>query len=77
MILEQEDIKNRPVPILFLANKADLPGALAPESIKEMLKLYLITDRKWEVLQTNSIKGGNINATFDWICSAILMAFPQ
>lgn len=49
LLLEQHDIKNRPIPILFLANKSDLPGALVPESIKDMLKLKTITDRKWEV----------------------------
>lgn len=49
IILEQTDIKNRPVPILFLANKTDLPGALSPVEVKEMLRLAVITDRKWEV----------------------------
>ncbi|KAL4439577.1 hypothetical protein ABPG74_003979 [Tetrahymena malaccensis] len=77
LLLEQEDIKNRPVPILFLANKSDMQGAVATESMKEMLKLSVITDRKWEIFQTNSLKGANIENGFQWLTSSILKAFPE
>jgi len=55
------------VPILFVANKADVQGAFSPESLKEMLNLKAISDRKWEIFQTNSIKGWNIDSAFNWL----------
>jgi len=48
-LLELEEIRNRPVPILFIANKADIQGAFSPESLKEMLNLKAVSDRKWEI----------------------------
>ncbi|KAL4491996.1 hypothetical protein ABPG72_008417 [Tetrahymena utriculariae] len=77
LLLEQEDIKNRPVPILFLANKSDMQGAIAIESMKEKLKLSVITDRQWEIFQTNSLKGANIENGFQWLTVSITKAFPE
>lgn len=55
-LLEHKDIKtpkgksNSLVPILFFANKQDLPKSLGPEEITELLKLNEIQGRSWTIV---------------------------
>lgn len=41
-------MKNRSIPILFLANKMDLEG-ISPVDISNALELELINDRNWTI----------------------------
>jgi len=77
VLLEIEAIHNRPVPILFLANKCDLPGAMTPESIESTLHLEeLSSERKWVVVSTNALKGTNVDTAFSWLSMQVTKAFP-
>ncbi len=38
-LLNIEDIKKRPVPIIFFANKMDLKGSSSPQEISDHLNL--------------------------------------
>ena len=44
------DIAKRSIPILFFANKCDLPKALTPAQISEILELSKLQDRPWNIL---------------------------
>lgn len=66
------------MPILFLANKCDLPGAMTPESIESILHLEeLSKERKWVVVSTNALKGTNVDSAFGWLSQQVVKAFPK
>ena len=44
------------VPLLVLANKQDLPGAVSAERLTELLALRSIFDRKWIIHSTVATK---------------------
>ena len=46
-LLGEDELKEKPV--LFFANKQDLPHALSPEEVAERLKLSAIRDRPWRM----------------------------
>ena len=45
MLLKHRDICASPVPIIFFANKMDIPGALTPFECSQQLELDRISDR--------------------------------
>lgn len=48
------------VPVVVVANKQDLPGALSTSQVAEKLGLYQITDRKWHVQGACATSGDGI-----------------
>ncbi|KAM5293373.1 ADP-ribosylation factor-like protein 14 [Ctenodactylus gundi] len=62
-ILKNEHIKN--VPVVILANKQDLPGALTAEDITRMFKVKkLCSDRNWYVQPCCAITGEGLAEGF-------------
>lgn len=49
MLLKHQDICASPVPIIFFANKMDIPGALTPFECSQQLELDRISDRPWHI----------------------------
>lgn len=49
MLLQHEDIRNKQLPMLFFANKSDLPNAHTQQEIANQLRLDQITDRPWHI----------------------------
>jgi ADP-ribosylation factor-like protein 6 len=43
-------LKQRKIPILFFANKMDLPGSMTPSECSVALALEEIKDRNWTIL---------------------------
>ena len=68
-MLSEEDLGG--VPLLVLANKQDLPGAMSEVEISEKLGLINITDRQWNIFKTSVIKNENISESFDWIANLL------
>lgn len=54
-VLGHESIKN--VPILVLANKQDLIGAMSSLEVLEKMMLYKIRDRAWHLEETCALSG--------------------
>lgn len=52
--------------LLVLANKQDLPTALSPTNITEVLKLTDIKNRSWSLQKTSAITGEGLDLGFDW-----------
>ena len=48
-MLAEKNIKERSVPILFFANKMDLPTAESPVNCVQQLSLDKITDKPWHI----------------------------
>lgn len=64
-LLIHPDIK--PVPILVLSNKQDLPGALDPGQLSEVLSLVEIREHEWNILPTSALTGEGVYEAVDWI----------
>jgi small GTP-binding protein len=69
-LLSEEELKGKP--ILFLANKQDLPNAVSPKELTEKLDLSSIKDRPWYVVGSVCTTGSGLFEGLDWISSAIL-----
>lgn len=57
----------RKVPILFFANKKDLPTALSPVEIAQALRLEDIKDRPWQIVPSNGLTGDGLDKGTDWL----------
>eukprot|EP00187_Rhodella_violacea_P015576 CAMPEP_0184719256 /NCGR_PEP_ID=MMETSP0314-20130426/8229_1 /TAXON_ID=38298 /ORGANISM="Rhodella maculata, Strain CCMP 736" /LENGTH=193 /DNA_ID=CAMNT_0027183117 /DNA_START=424 /DNA_END=1005 /DNA_ORIENTATION=+ len=55
------------VPVLVLANKEELPGAVEYHKVAKMLDIESMTSGKTLVLPTNSVTGEGLLAGFMWI----------
>jgi small GTP-binding protein len=62
--LKNENLKDSL--ILFLANKQDIPGALKPTEIVELLDLNKI-EQNWSIQPISAMEGTGIKEAFDWV----------
>ena len=67
--LSSEDLSG--VPLLVLANKQDLPGAMKKEEIADFLSLTLIQDRQWFVQECSAVTGKNLVEGLQWLSDAV------
>ena len=61
------DIAKKACPILFFANKSDLPKALTPAQISEALELNKLTDRPWNIVASNALNGTGLEPGVKWL----------
>jgi ADP-ribosylation factor-like protein 6 len=61
----------RRVPLLFFANKKDLPAAMPPTEIASTLALDRIKDRPWHIAASNALAGEGVEAGLDWLAQKI------
>lgn len=68
---ELESLINHPdmrsVPVLFFANKMDLPTALTPVECVNQLELDTITDKPWHIAASNAISGEGLEEGITWL----------
>lgn len=67
--LETDDLKG--VPVLVLANKQDISGAMPGTEVRAMLGLELVKGREVEVVETVGINGKGLEEGIKWLCSAM------
>lgn len=60
------------VPILFCANKKDLPTAMNPAEIAQALHLEELRDRPWQIVPSNALTGEGLEAGTDWLAEKIV-----
>ena len=58
-------------PILFFANKMDLPGALEPSEVSLQLGLPALTGRPWQVAASNALTGEGVDEGVAWLVQAL------
>mmetsp|Transcript_19204 Transcript_19204/g.41468 ORF Transcript_19204/g.41468 Transcript_19204/m.41468 type:complete len:182 (-) Transcript_19204:442-987(-) len=61
----------RRVPVLFFANKKDLPQALPPVEIAQALRLEDIKDRAWQIVPSNGLTGEGVDKGTDWLAEKL------
>lgn len=74
-MLEHEDIKDRPIPLLIFANKMDVPDAKTPAEIVQMLDLYCASktgSRPFNIFASNALKGVGLTEGMNWLQDNIL-----
>lgn len=59
------------IPVIFFANKKDLPNALSPVEIAQTLSLEDIKDRPWQIVPTNGLTGEGVDKGTDWLHSKV------
>lgn len=68
-LLQHQDLKK--VPILFLANKKDLPNGMNPVEVAQTLKLDDIRDKPWQIVHCNALSGEGLEAGIDWLADSM------
>lgn len=59
--------KSKNLPILFYANKSDLPQALSVEQISNALELNAIKQHPWHIQSSNAKSGEGIQDGLSWL----------
>mmetsp|Transcript_29310 Transcript_29310/g.40509 ORF Transcript_29310/g.40509 Transcript_29310/m.40509 type:complete len:187 (+) Transcript_29310:298-858(+) len=65
VMLKHKELKK--VPLLFFANKMDLPSSLSPVECAQALKLDEIKDKPWQIVPSNAISGEGLQKGTDWL----------
>lgn len=68
-LLQHPDLKK--VPMLFLANKKDLPNGMNSVEVAQALKLEEIRDKPWQIVHINALTGEGLEAGIDWLADAM------
>lgn len=71
-LLGHEDIRGSKIPILFFANKMDIPGAMSPEICAEEMELDRIRDKPWHITSSNAITGDGVSNGIEWLCTRLV-----
>ena len=73
MLSEHPDLRG--VPVLFYANKMDIPGAKTPQELVEELELTeLIADRPFNIFASDARRGLGIEEGINWLTKSV---FPK
>ncbi|XP_044008171.1 ADP-ribosylation factor-like protein 6 isoform X2 [Aphidius gifuensis] len=71
MLLQHPDVVGRKVPILFLANKMDLPDSLTSVKLVAALGLDRIQNKPWHICSTNAVTGEGLQPAIEWLTDQI------
>jgi len=65
-------IKKAKIPILFFANKTDIPGSMSSVEAVQSLGLDSITNRPWHISASNGLTGDGLEEGITWLTSHIV-----
>ncbi|XP_063695988.1 ADP-ribosylation factor-like protein 6 [Culicoides brevitarsis] len=71
LLLSHPDIEKRRVPILFFANKMDMPDALSSVKIAAGLGLDKIENKPWHISSSNALTGEGLQDGVSWLVQQI------
>ena len=71
-MLENVNVKTWAVPILFYANKWDLPLAMSDVEVCRELDLDKITDWDWHIESSNALTGEGVEDGIAWLSDHLL-----
>jgi len=69
LMIEEEELKG--VPVLILANKQDLLGAMSEAEISEYMGLTNIKSRPWAIFKCSALTGFGLNEGMEWLVEAM------
>lgn len=69
-MLEHKALRGQEFPILFFANKMDLPSALTPVACMEELELDEL-DKPWHITASNALTGKGVEHGVQWLAEQL------
>lgn len=72
MMLGNDRIRGSACPVLFFANKTDVPSSLSPSECLEMLDLGSIDGHPWHIQGSNALTGDGLDDGVSWLADQIL-----
>ena len=70
-------LAGRKLPMLFLANKMDQPGAVSCLQLSQILELHRISGKPWHVCATDALTGEGLHEGFDWLAHQLRSMFRK
>lgn len=70
-MLQHADFKGKNIPILFLANKIDLPDAMSASKIAQILGLDRLT-HPCKIQASNAVTGEGLEEGIDWLSDQLI-----
>ncbi|KAL3896533.1 MAG: hypothetical protein SGCHY_004017 [Lobulomycetales sp.] len=67
LMLASPVLAEKRVPILFFANKSDLPDTMTPAELSQIMGLESIKNHHWHIQGTNGISGEGISSGMSWL----------
>ena len=71
MLLQNEGLREREVPIIFFANKMDIASAMQPPDVCDGLELENIIDRPWHIQGCSAKTGDGVEYGMNWLTQQI------
>ena len=71
LLLENEYIRNRRIPILFFANKKDKRDAMSSVKCSAVLGLDEIRDKPWHICASNALTGEGLDEGLSWFADQV------
>ena len=68
-MLQEDELKG--VPVLVLANKQDMPGAMGYDEIYKGLGLSSVKNRQWSMFKTSAMDGTGLTEAFEWLTNTL------
>ena len=77
-MLQNPLVRQRKIPVLFLANKMDEPGAIPSLQVASMLHLdECMKEKPWHVVSSDVLTGEGLNEGFDWLSHQLRRVFKR
>lgn len=70
-MMRHKDVDGVKFPILFCANKSDIPNGLSVVDCVEGLELDKNVDKPWHMVSTNALTGGGLDSAIAWLSDEI------
>lgn len=75
-LLEHQDMLDRKIPILFYANKMDLPDSLSAVKCSQLLGLDNIKNKPWHICASNAKSGEGLQDGVAWLSDQLQATLP-
>ena len=69
IMLQEDELQG--VPVLILANKQDMPGAMNYDEVSAGLGLDKIQNRQWQMFKTSAMEGTGLQEAFGWLTNVL------
>ena len=69
IMLQEDELSG--VPVLILANKQDMPGAMNYDEVSAGLGLDNIQNRQWQMFKTSAMEGTGLQEAFGWLANTL------
>ncbi|KAI8764248.1 ADP-ribosylation factor-like protein 6 [Biomphalaria glabrata] len=77
LLLENPELKNRSIPILFYANKMDARDAVSSVKCSHLLELQSLSNKPWFICASNALTGEGLHEGVDWLTDQLKIVLQK